>query len=325
MKSSFVAHGPIALFVAFTLLSGKAQTRGQVEHPPPLLTVDSAFVWVPALVKSRNGYPLSHPDISRFRLLDNGAPEKVTLINTGGLPVSLVILMQTGGSASSFLSSYTNLPELIGPFIGDAVHEIALVAFDSHVEEIWRFPTRTDGVDYAITHQPPGDTGAAIKDALAFGVRQFQSEPGQFRRIILLLSQRSDVGSSTSSRSLLEQLGTSSTVIYSLTFPGENSPRRRRAKKDTAATDNTLRTVQALNDQTAEEVAYLTGGDAFQFNDRSGFDAALLQTISDFHYAITLGFQPYSDEIGLHFIEVQSGSPGLRLSARRAYWREHPE
>src|SRR5579859_5564165 len=125
----------MALFVAFASLSNEAQSRDVEEDVTPLLRVDSAFVWVPVLVKTKNGRTLSSPDVSRFRLLDNGTPEKVTIINTDGLPISLVILMQTGGSARHFLSSYSDLPELIG----GSVHEITLVTFDSRVEEVWHF------------------------------------------------------------------------------------------------------------------------------------------------------------------------------------------
>jgi hypothetical protein len=254
--------------------------------------------------------------------LDNGTPEKVTMINTDGLPISVVILMQTGGSASRFLSSYSDLPELIGDLVGDSVYEIALVTFDSRVEEVWHFPARTDGVNYALTHQHSGDKGAAIKDAVAFGVRQLQGEPGRFRRIVLLLSQGRDVGSSTSSRSLLEQLGTSSTVVYSLTFPGEKTHAgRAHETSHTSSIDEALkRTSRALDDQTAEEVASLTGGTDFQFDDQRNFNSAMLETTSDFHHGLTLGFQPSHHKVGFHRIEVRIDSPKLVGTSRMRLW-----
>lgn len=322
MKSSLVSRGLMALFVAFASMSSKAQSTDAKEDVTPLLTADSAFVWVPVLVKTKNGRMLSSPDVSRFRLLDNGIPEKVTVINTDGLPISLVILMQTGGSASRFLSSYSDLPELIG----DSVREITLVTFDSRVEEIWHFPARTDGVDYALTHQHSGDKGAAIKDAVAFGFRQLQGEPGRFRRVVLLLSQGRDLGSSTSSQSLLEQLGTSSTIVYSLRFPGEETHAERvRETKHTSAMEVSKRTSQALDDQTAEEVASLTGGADYRFDDQRGFNSAMLEAVSDFHNGITLGFQPSRLEAGFHHIEVRIDSPRLRVTARQAYWLTRPK
>lgn len=327
MKCIAVVYGLMALFVPVTMLPAKAQSRGANEQPSPLLSVDSAFVWVPALVKTEKGKTLDALDVNRFHLLDNGAPEKVTQINTDGLPVSLVILMQTGGSASQFLPIYTKSADLIVGLAGRSVHEISLVTFDSRIEEIWHFPARTDGVNYALTHQSSGDKGAAIKDAVAFGVRQLQGEPGRFRRIVLLLSQGTDNASSTSSQSLVEQLGTASTVVYSLTFPGENTHAvSAHENRNTGSAGDALeKTCLAIDDQTAEEVTYLTGGIDFQFDDQRSFYSAMLEAISDVHDQITFGFQPRLHEVGFHSIELQVDSPKLQVTARRAYWRAPPK
>jgi hypothetical protein len=317
-----VAYGLTALFLPLASTLCKAQSRHADQDSSPLLRVGSEFVWVPALVNAENGGSLRDPDVSEFRLFDNDNSERVTEIDTNGLPISLVILMQTGSSASGFLSSYADLPELIDSLVGDSVREITLITFDSHVEEIWHFPARTDGVVWALTHQHSGDDGAAIKEAVAFGVRQLQGEPGRFRRIVLLLSQGVDEGSPISSRSLVEQLGTSSTVVYSLTFPGEKAHARRVHKvKHAGAIDGALkRASRALDDQTADEVASLTGGSHYQFDDQRSFNSAMLETISDFHNGITLGFQPSRHELGFHRIEVRIDSHKLRVIARRAYW-----
>lgn len=322
MKLQFSVYGLTALFLAIaSTIWSEAQTRDTHEDVSPHLRVDSAFVWVPAHVNTQGGGTLTHLDVSGLRLMDNGYPEKVTQINTDGLPISLVILMQTGGSASRFLSSFSNLPWSISRLVGESVHEITLVTFDSHVEQIWHFPTRTDGATYAMTHQHPGDEGAAIKDAVAFGVRQLQNEPGQFRRIVLLLSQGEDLGSSTSSQSLLEQLGSSSTVVYGLTFPSGKRLTRRHEERHSDSIEQAMeRTKRELKARSAEEVANLTGGSDHEFDDQRSFNSAMLQILSDFHNGVTLGFQPSHLQSGFHRIEVQTDSSKLRVTARRAYW-----
>lgn len=299
-----------------------AQSRSTTEPAPPLLRVDSTYVWIPALVRDKAGEAANCADVKGIKLFDNGNPENVTEIETHGLPISLVILMQTGATAGGFLGAYINLPALINSMVGNAVHEITLVTFDSRVQEIWHFPTRTDGVAYALTHQHPGNKGAAIKDAIAFGVRQLQGEPGRFRRIILLLSQRNDVGSSTSSQSLLELLGTSSTIVYSLTIRGESTDAvRERKKRRTTSIDRGLdKANQALDEQTADESSALTGGTSYQFEDKEEFDSAMIQMLADFHSGITLGFQPSRHASGFHRIELKIDPPKLRVIARRAYW-----
>lgn len=321
VKSSLIICGLIAL-LSPSFMPARALPQSANQQTAPLLRTDSAFVWVPVLIKDDRG--ASPPGIraNGLRLYDNGVPEKALRVDTNGLPISLVILMQTGGEASRYLSSYLNLPGLIGALAGESVHEITLVTFDSHIKEIWHFPARTDGVDYALTHQHPGDGGAAIRDAIDFGVRQLQGEPGRFRRVVLLIGQSSDAGSSTPAQSLLEQLGSSSTVVYSAVFPVEEQRHERRHQKhhDVSNEGALDRIHRALDNKTAEEAASLTGGASFQFEDLPGFNSAMLQILSDFHNTMTFGFQPSRHQTGFHSIEVQTASRKLRATARAAYW-----
>lgn len=310
-----------ALLLVFALAeSSKGSVgRGQDETSP--LRVDSAFVWVPAIIKDEKGEIVKDTDATPLHLLDNGSPQRTIQIDTNGLPVSLVILMQTGGPAKRFLASYSNLPWLVNRWVGDSAHEITFITFDSRIEQIWHFPTRKDGAIHAMTHQHPGDDGAAIKDAVVFGVRQLQAEPGRFRRIVLLISQAEDQGSSADAQSLLEELGTSSTVVYSLTFSEGNRPSRSREKTPSDSMVHILaRTTVALEHRTAEEVAKLTGGSDYEFDDQGSFNSAMLKTLSDFRGGITLGFQPSRPQVGFHHIELKVDSPRVRITARGAYW-----
>jgi hypothetical protein len=207
--------------------------------------------------------------------------------------------------------------------VGDSVHEITLITFDTRVEEIWHFPDRSDGLNYALTHQQPGDQGAAIKDAIAFGVRQLQAEPGRFRRIVLVLSGSTDLESSTSSQSLLEQLGSASTVVYSIKFPNPESHSKRSSRRDASPAPSAAgralnATLRALDTSTADEAASLTGGRAFDFVDQRSFNSAILALAEHFRHDETFGFQPLPDVPGFHALKVVA--PGLRVTARQAYW-----
>lgn len=317
-----LAWGGLILCVLSWLAAGHAQGRSAA-NDPPLLKAESSFVFVPALVQDKRGVAVRNLDIDQFHLGDNGAPQTVVHLKTAGLPISLVILMQTGGAARRYLSSYEALPELVQQLAGSAVHEITLITFDSRIEQVWHFPQRSDGVVYALTNQRAGDQGAAIKDAVAFGVRQLQAEPGRFRRIVLLLSEDADRGSSTSSQSLLKQIGSASTVVYSLRFPGpESSAKKARHKrKETEANSGTMEeAIEALDSQTAKEAAFLTGGSALQFADQRSFNSAFLATTASIRGSYTLGFQPKRSHPGFHRLQVATDLPNVVVTARKAYW-----
>jgi hypothetical protein len=316
------------MFAIYSLCFAPAHAQDSDGSSSTILKVESAFVWVPVQISDRNGSPLSDREAANLQLLDNGLIQKIVRIDTEGLPVSLVILMQTGGSAGRFVSSYSNLPGLVRSFVGSVVHEVTLATFDSRVEEIWHFPARADGLDYALTHQRAGGKGAAINDAVAFGVRQLEGEPGRFRRVVLLLSQQRDEGSTITPRELLEQLGASSTVVYSLTVPEGREAEHplHRSRKKFAVAGMLDEAAHALAIQTANEISYLTGGSSFQFDDRPGFDSAMIEAATDFRRAITLGFQSKCCERGFHrIVVVKPDSARLQVRSRQFYWRSASE
>ena len=185
-------------------------------------TLRSASTGVPsslrALVRLPTGELVKDLDADCFQLFDDGAPQKLTLERTEKQPIAVVILIQTGGQAPAEFENYRNLPRLVDSIIGDSVHEIMLVTFDSKIRTTWSFPPRSDGVTYALTHPIAGDDGAAVLDATNYVIGLFQQEPGNFRRIILLLSQSRDEGSTASAEEVVRHLGESSTSVYSLTF-----------------------------------------------------------------------------------------------------------
>jgi VWFA-related protein len=290
----------------------------------PFLKVDSSFVWVPISLEPEDGRALQNAGVTKVRLWDNGIPQTVSAVRTDDLPISLVILMQTGASAGRYLDSYRDLPSVLPSLIGNAAHEITLITFDSHVREIWHFPKQSDGVNYALTHQKPGDLGAAIKDALAFGVRQLQAEPGRFRRVVLLLSADKDNGSSTSSQSLLEQLGSASTVVYSLHFSTRTQSAGRSRFRGRSNPDPITRefnmALRGLDASTAQEAASLTGGCAFQFRDQRSFNSGLLAIAESLRDGYTVGFQPVPQVPGFHILKLKAAAPEISVTARKAYW-----
>lgn len=296
------------------------------QEPPPLLHSTSAFVEVPAFVSSRSGEPITSLSASQFRIFDNGVAQIPVMEKVDNLPVALLVLVQTGGTASQQFSSYAALPMLLRQFVGRSEHERMLVTFDSHLEQIWHFPQRADGVLYALTHLQAGDRGAAIRDAVSFGVRQLQSEPGRFRRVVLLISQPNDAGSKTTEQDLLQQLGTAGTVVYNLQFPAP-SPHQKKTKRTArrkipTQPDDLQSALDAIKANTGAEIAALTGGDSETFTDQRSFNSHLLSIGAAFRSAYQLGFQPSGHTNGFHSIKVSLKTPAnhASITARTAYW-----
>ena len=321
----------IKVWTLSVLLSACYQCRGQGvpqnQSDPSVFKIDSSFVSVPIALDFQSVTGSQAIAANQFQLWDNGAAQKPVLLKTEDLPISLVILMQTGDMAAKYFKDYVELPMLLTQVLGTSTHEVTLVTFDSKIEQIWHFPARTDGVKNALRYPSHGDSGAAIRDALHFGVGQLQSEPGRFRRIVVLLSENSDKGSTFTSQELLEQLGTASTIVYSVVFPSARSrPAHRgngqRSAPLNASPDTLPEVIRALDTDTAAQVGSMTGGNFIEFNDLQSFRSAMLEVGSQIHEGYALGFSPNSPVPGLHniHVEVKFAHAQSQVRARSLYW-----
>ncbi|WP_433984449.1 hypothetical protein RBB78_06105 [Tunturiibacter empetritectus] len=115
-------------FVAFVSVWTSAAFAQTTLHTTTTLVV------VPTLVQTPGKELVYSLKADDFVLADNGVPQKVTLEEETQRPVSLVVLMQTGGDARGQFLSYANLDTMLGSLIGGAPNEVSIVNFDSKAE-----------------------------------------------------------------------------------------------------------------------------------------------------------------------------------------------
>jgi VWFA-related protein len=334
----------IAAHIALVLAAHAALGQSPSSTDDPSKTTirsASALVIVPALVQSPSGEFVANLDASHFRLLDNGIEQKVSAEPALNQPLAVVVLMQNGGAASSQLQNYGKLDTILESVLGSSTRTVALVTFDSRLKEIWDFPPRVDGLYYSLTHQEGGDHGAAILDAVQCATGLLQQQPATFRRIILLLSQSQDDGSTAHAEDVVRSLAESGTTIYSLTFTrakaGLKSHSTRPARRmgtalyspannatlgETSRPSIPLEIMKAMREDPTAEVTALSGGERLRFHDDQELERDLSIVARDIKNGYTLSFYPTSHEIGFHAITVQvvPRYPHLEVKSRASYW-----
>ncbi len=331
------AAGQGVLIMTAALFVAHAQSTCR-EATLPTIKATSTLVAAPTLVRFASGAFAKHLDADQIELFDNGIRQKVTLEDAGNRPIALVVVMQTSGRDAGQFQNYRKLPALLESMIGQSVHEIMLVTFDSRLGATWHFPARSDGVEYALAHPVAGDNGAAILDAVDYVIDLLQQEAGDFRRVVLLLSQARDEGSRTSAEEVVRHLGKGNTSVYSLTFSPPKSPSHPRGKSRAAKprafspggqADEGVdlstplgAAVKALQTNTAEEFAVLSGGAHLKFRDEPDFEKKLSAIADDIHSRYMLSFQPDSHQPGFHTLSVRLAGkqPHLVILARTSYW-----
>jgi VWFA-related protein len=198
---------------------------GQTGDPSPAgsqvtaLSVRSNLVLVPALVKTKSGELVFELTAADFVLTDNGVPQSLQLEpDTDTQPVALAIIVQTGGGGAAHLGDYRGLDAVLDAVVGNVPHRVAVVSFDSKPRLERDFTTDTNVAIRTIGSLQQGDPGAAILDALNFGINLLRQQPPDYRRAVLLFSETIDDGSQTSFEEAIRTVDDTNTAIYSFGF-----------------------------------------------------------------------------------------------------------
>ena len=196
------------------------------------LSVRSNLVLVPALVKTKSGELVFELTADDFILTDNGVPQSLQLEpDTDTQPVALVIIVQTGGGGASHLGDYRGLDAVLDAVVGNVPHRVAVVSFDSKPRVERDFTTDTDVAIRTIGNLQAGDPGAAILDALNFGINLLRQQPPDYRRAVLLFSETIDDGSQTSFEEAIRTVDDTNTAIYSFGFSSTKKAVKHEASK----------------------------------------------------------------------------------------------
>lgn len=192
----------------------------------------SNLVLVPALVKTRAGEIAFSLTADDFILTDNGVPQSVRLeSDTDSMPLALVVIVQTGGQGADHLGDYRHLEAVLDAVIGNVSHRVAVVSFDSSPRLEQDFTANTDDAARTIAAVHEGDPGAAILDALNFGIHLLRREPPAYRRAVVLFSETVDSGSQTSFDDALRAIDDTNTAIYSFAFSSTRAAVKHEASK----------------------------------------------------------------------------------------------
>jgi VWFA-related protein len=319
------------------------------------LHTTTTLVVVPTLVETQDKQVVFSLTADDFVVTDNGVPQRVTLEEERQRPMSLVVLVQTGGAARGQFANYDHLETMLAEVVGKGRNRVSIVNFDSRPEAASAFTTDIAQWRDAINHPDTGDSGAAIFDGIAYGLQLLKKEPAGNRRAILLISQEHDVGSTTSLKEIVRDLGETNTAVYSVTFSAEKTAIQQALKAPAhinppITLNNSPTTIQAVNDPGATfqgyfnldlplalvlgsmrknlsaEVARLSGGEASSFGSRGELDEALGRLSSHIRNSYLLSFSPTSTEPGLHALKVRlARHPEMTVFARGNYWAREPE
>ena len=317
--------------------SASAQQLPPVEPPRPMpaspdqtptIRVTTNEVLVPTLVeKSGSGivYGLKPSD---FILEDNGIPQKIHVqeeMDTA--PVALVVAVELGGASVLEFGKLAKLGPLLDLFLSDPRSEAALMGFDSRPHLIHDYTHSSDELNDDFEHLEPGDGGAAILDTISSAIDLLETQPKQYRRVLLLISEKRDHGSKhTRPEALIRKIGQSDALILSVAF----SPSRAEFLHDLKDNgDNRtmsmvsalVMAVKAFKKNVAKEIALESGGEYTTFTGDKAFEQRVVDAAKHVRNRYLITFSPSDPTPGLHSIRVRTAQDyGAYIVARANYW-----
>ena len=334
----FIVRGASFLFCSGALLAASAQQMPPAEPPQPLpgsadtptLRIITKEVLVPTLVEKRGGgivYGLKGDD---FVVEDNGVPQKVHVqeeMDTA--PVALVVAVEQGGMSVLEFDKVAKLGPLLDVFLSDPRSEAALVGFDSQPHLVRDFGHSGEDMNQALKTMQPGDGGDAILDTISYAVDLLQTEPKEFRRVLLLISEERDHGSKHAKpEQVIKKIGESDVLVLTVSF----SPIQAEFAHDIkdSGEERTMNMVsalvalvQAFRKNVTKEIAQMSGGEYTTFTNDKKFEARVMEEAKHARNRYLLTFRPSNPTPGLHTLKVRLAQDyGAHVVARADYWVE---
>jgi VWFA-related protein len=294
----------------------------------PTFRVNTREVLVPTLVEKKDGevvYGLKPDD---FIVEDNGVPQKLRVqeeMDTA--PVALVVALEQGGMSALEFDKFAKLTPLLETFLSDPRSQAAMIGFDSTPHLMVDFTHSGEELNEALKTMQPGDGGDAILDTVSYAVDLLQTQPKEYRRVLLLISQARDHGSRhTREEGLIRKIGQSDVLVLTVSFSpiaaefvhdvkdsGEN-----RVLNPVAAL---VALVQAFRKNVTKEIATMSGGEYTTFFSDKKFQQRVLDAARHARNRYLLTFRPSDPTPGLHSLKVRLANDyGVKIVARANYW-----
>lgn len=299
-----------------------------VQDDQTVIRATTNVVLVPTLVEKSRGQVLYGLKAGDFQVEDNGVPQKVRVEeDMDSAPVALVVAVEQGRMSGLEFDKVAKLGPLLDLFLGDGKSEAALVGFDSKPQLVRDFTTNEADLTGDLRQFAPGDGGAAILDTVGYAVDLLETQPKGYRRVLLLMSEERDHGSShVKPEKLVERIGLTDVLVLSLTF----SPSRAELLHDMkdSGDERTMSLIStipmlmaAMKKNVAREIALMSGGEYAPFTRDKAFESEVSEIAQHARNRYLLSFSPSDRTPGLHTLRVRlTQDYGAHVVARANYW-----
>ena len=320
------------------------------------LSVEVEVVTVPVTATNSDGEFVTDLDLNEFTIFDNGAPQKIESFELSQEPLSLAILVETSSRIQSLLPEVRSAGILFTQLIVGESGEGAVLTFDRDLKLVQDFTGDADRIETAFRNLQPGGDPVRLSDAIARALFLLQRRPEGRRRVIVVISEARDQGSSNPLGLVLrsaQQLGISVYTVGLSTlrsmmgrpasqgvaspFPAgvaarptpANQPPTPDAQTNWGAANMNVLALIAELVSTAQNLvagnplavtATATGGQDFSSGGKGELEQALGRIGEELRNQYMLTYRPNNlDNPGFHSIRIAVSRPNVQVRTRPGY------
>lgn len=355
-----VMFSPVAAAQVFNPDEVMTQPVRTIEDPELItFSTDVQLVSVPVVVQGPKGEYVHGLEKSDFLLFDNEAPQEILEFDVSFQPISMVICVQSSDRLADDMldqvkkTAYLFTQQVLGEF-----GEAAIIGFDSRIKVISDFSSDPKEIAKSLQSIRTGASGIRVSDAVYEGMRMLRRRPESHKRVVVVIAEGQDNGSSIGLGETLRTAQLSNIQIYPIYLstlksrfkkppmpaaspyppgidpigaaPGSVSTPTTYAQSNVVITPNVLPLVVDLvigikNLIVKDALAVLaagTGGEKYKPLTSNGLQQAIADIGEDLHSQYLLTYEPNNlNNSGIfHKIEVRVPYGNAKVRARPGYF-----
>ena len=219
-RRKFALRSALALSLGVAGGATLAQAQTQAPQEPPAakhrLRVVTNEVVVPVTVTDPNGEFVLDLLPQDFHIFDDGVVQRIDHWDLGDDPLAVVLVLQTTDRAQSMIPAIHSLGSIFTETVMALDGEAAVVTYDSEVDVRQPFTMDHDAVERAITSTKFDDPGMHLYDAMAKAVDLLRNEAPMRRRIMLVVGESRDDGSTANFAAVVRDAEHANISIYAI-------------------------------------------------------------------------------------------------------------
>lgn len=309
----FALRAGILLLACLSLL---AQDVASSPKDLPTLSESVTYVQVPVTVKDHAGRRVEGLSPQDFALYEDRVLQNLSFFSSDPFPLAAAVVVDTNLPADAVKAVHRSLPALFAGF--SAFDEIAFFTYGSRVEQVFGFTSAADAslvplkrIDDASLQEP--HVLHVLSDALLLAAQGLGGrDSATRRRIILVISNGQEHGSSARYDEVRKELLSNDVAVYALALGG---------LEPVYDKEGSLTGVKGGLGRALSRLVSDTGGDDFFMESESepiaGAYAKIIETARNRY---TLGYNSQGSASTFRTLEVRVHRPGLVVIAKAGYY-----